>query len=420
MTRGILAEARQLFDSSMRFYNSDGTIKYETNESQFGWQCSDFVIDENVLFCEVINKNVRKASIRDDVKVEVEDSIKFRENLAEACDTKTVENKCQKDIVNTASGKMRFYTSKGTIKHETNESQFGWKCSDFVIDENKSFCEVINNYVRKVSIHSDIEEEVEEDINIRYKEGSLTVYQSKVREYFAETCDTKILDDRATEDVREKKFINIHSAVPSKDQLWELVNANNFESRMLLSVIHNAKFEKLQKSSPTVYSPYKKLTLACELRNCKAVCYLLKDNQNEYSKLVKKVSERNCYVHGENNLLSLMVELTLTDTPYRIEEILIKEDIFKRKRLNNGVNDNQTVTNYPYSRGIIPYFQEDNRVTTDHVGLDYFNKTTCEMHAEIAGIKKGFQVRFICTVASSTAIITGKNIHVLAEIIELI
>lgn len=296
---------------------------------------------------------------------------------------------------------MRFYRSDGTIRRETNDSEFGWRCSEFVIDENVPLYEVTNHCVRKGSVRNDIDENLEDSINLNEEKITITVYKSNVFEHAAETSDQNIQDDTRAEDNCPKEFINIDSVVPSKQQLSDLVDPISFESRMLLSVIHYAKFEKLQDESLTFSSPLKKSS-PCdyEQKKSKAVRYLLKDNQKEYSKLVKKVSGRNGYACSESNLLSLMVELTLTDTPYRMEEVLINKDVFetRRKLLNNGVNDNIVVhcgtTTRRHACGTRCCFKANSRNAKDYVTLDHFSKTTCEMHAEISEIKKGFQVRF--------------------------
>lgn len=268
---------------------------------------------------------------------------------------------------------MRIYRVDGTIKSDSSDFQFGWLCSEIVKEEVVPYPAVKTKERKDVS-----------------GEPNFAVYHTRIPEYVAESAEG-CLEDEDAENDGQIDFVNIDSAVPSKQQLSKLVKPLTLESRMLLSVIHNAKFMQLEKEC---FSPVKKKANSYyENPTSRATLYLLKDNRHIYSKILEKVISKNGDTsYNKNNVLSLMVELTLSDTPYRIEEIVIKKDVSKIQWKDRTIRNNDCYEEIDnrYACGAACYFKYS--VLEDDLKLDHFCKTTCEMHAEISQIKKGYQV----------------------------
>lgn len=80
---------------------------------------------------------------------------------------------------------------------------------------------------------------------------------------------------------------------------------------------------------------------------------------------------------NQNNLLSLMAEMTLTDTPWNIQTASIDSDV---SSCNPDVDECKQKRKTKLPEGC------------KYCIFDYQNEMTCQMHAEIANIKKAFQV----------------------------
>lgn len=135
---------------------------------------------------------------------------------------------------------MIIYESDGSCRKAVGDNGFGWWFSGIIIDENlEDFPELdLKMHLR--------------DTKNKNEGSQAKIYQSTVHEYSG-TTEIESLPSHKPEHklIKNKEkvegFKNINSVVPSKEKLSKLVTPNTYETEILLSVIHFAKYDNLKR-----------------------------------------------------------------------------------------------------------------------------------------------------------------------------
>lgn len=147
---------------------------------------------------------------------------------------------------------MRIYNLDGTFTEDTSDTEFGWMCSDIVIDEGLPNYDQINKETKLNSrlrksmgwskISLDIIDEEREDVSIQK-------YNPKIRiETIYETEDCQSILEGPNISPKKEKFLgDVDIDVPRKEDLIKLINPCNVENKMLLSVIYFSKYKNMMK-----------------------------------------------------------------------------------------------------------------------------------------------------------------------------
>ncbi|KAH1014043.1 hypothetical protein HUJ04_002943 [Dendroctonus ponderosae] len=280
------------FLSTMRYYNLDGTYEDYPLDNKFGWTFENIIIDEACPQLEANNTNLR--------------DISRAERLAARTSNKDLS----------INGLSSISSSK------TNDSDNGYG-SDLRDSYDGLNCES-RKPIKILKVNTDIKEETPRTLTIPPE----TVEGFRCRHCrllgYAENCD-----------------------IPSKEKLMALINPVNPESKALLSVVSYSKYKRLseKETNEKVFRTLNfKTTNASHFishnspsRNespnearCPRLNFLLTESEAENSDKQLASEIRNYHETKEDHMLSLMMELVITD---------LNSSIGDMSELNNLVND---------------------------------------------------------------------------------
>ncbi|CAG9835278.1 unnamed protein product [Diabrotica balteata] len=300
---------------------------------------------------------------------------------------------------------MRIYKSDGSYV-EDNDTEFGWYFYEIMVDESNDRFEEINRETRYIS-------KLKKPLSFTFESIDYTNFEEieerpiekispdiEIESIFdVESCTTEEDDESICEEV-DLEF-------PPKDKLAELIDPCSPETKMLLSVISYSRYKSLMKEETT-----DKLIQKVNVKTTN-FNHFIKDKRTSLSEdMFKEII--TYHATKEDNMMSLMMELILTDVDCQLEDIVdsvepepeeeesangfqIPQFVFETSDLGNSlpsISSNKSETLVDSN-----YLQVSNRANIlSNLGLSDEDKSiqsiceeTFEMHQELADIKKSFQ-----------------------------
>ncbi|XP_060518191.1 uncharacterized protein LOC132696985 [Cylas formicarius] len=235
---------------------------------------------------------------------------------------------------------MRIYREDGSFVENLEDVEFGWFLTNIAIDEGIPGSDQHNENLRKRSRLGPLEETVEEV-------GEEAIIQRLGPSSEAPSMDIKIqtASEAIDYEMNAEGFIECHDPapvnlkVPSKEELMNLINPINTEAKALLSVLSYSKYKSLNEkiTSNEVFKTLNfRTTNSKHLINENGGCitrpefsFMLNDESaDEAEEMYQEI--RNYHARKENNMLSLMVDLIVTDMDSEVGEMT---------ELNNSINE---------------------------------------------------------------------------------
>ncbi|CAH0558311.1 unnamed protein product [Brassicogethes aeneus] len=213
---------------------------------------------------------------------------------------------------------MRVYRVDGTFIDEPNDTRFGWNLDEIIVDESQPNYEERNREYRKLElmrknlVRDRLFDSTDSDTEPDPPEQPIIMHNC-VPKVHSNTTTTSIGLEGSGITNNFINFEDIDSKIPSKEELMNLINPCNVESRMLLAVISFAKYKTLKKEEVFKTRPINQKT-----RNFKLFLNdePTKNFQNELHQEIE-----NYHNTKEENLMSLMMELVLNDIDCKISDI---------------------------------------------------------------------------------------------------
>lgn len=263
----------------MRIYKLDGTF-IETNEDSFGWDLSNIIIDESVPNYEERNRHYRS-----------QEQLKVKQSL-----TKNLSQSMESSM------------------------------SDY--DINKDYTKPKLPSISKRESFSDSSSDSDED----YEEKKAIIIEHNLPKVHSYVKNTEIGIQGSGIENNFIKLENVDSKIPSKEDLIDLINPCNTESKMLLAVMSFAKFKALKNEESFKSRPI------CQTRDFRL---FLNDqpSDNFENELHKEIE--NYHATKEDNMMSLMMELVLNDMNCRISDIA--ESNSNTSDLGNSIPSNSSM-----------------------------------------------------------------------------
>ncbi|KAJ8935228.1 hypothetical protein NQ314_012927 [Rhamnusium bicolor] len=301
---------------------------------------------------------------------------------------------------------MRIYKTDGSFDEYPNDTEFGWYLNEIVVENTSDFKEIEEENVTQSPTISPIEESLLESVYLveaRKPPVIVKKVDPKIKiQPVMDVLDCKMEIEGFSVEKDESKSLlelkNINSTIPSKEKMANLINPCNFETKMLMSIIYFAKYKSLMKHETS-----KELFKSVNYRTSNFK-YLIKET-NIKEEIYKEI--QNYHAMKEDNMLSLMMELILTDLNCNLDDILdvnrpVNEHnnpqfVLETSDLGNSIpsscsskGENSDKSNYPTVL--------DRSSILSSIGLSDEDKSiqslyeeTFEMHSQLARIKKSFQ-----------------------------
>ncbi|KAG5889776.1 hypothetical protein JTB14_036392 [Gonioctena quinquepunctata] len=295
-------------------------------------------------------------------------------------------------------GSMRVYKSDGTFTEDSNDTEFGWYFSEIVIDESQPHFEEINKETRVLSKlrKSLTKENVSETIDIPE--------EIEIAEEVEADSPIRNIKPSFIPDMKKLLFEKLNCASFPKEKLAEIINPCNPETRMLLAVTFFSKYNSLIKEETA-----EELMKTVNLKTTNFKCLLHEEKLNSAEDMYKEIV--NYHATKEDNMLSLMMELILTDVDCEVDDIVtprkpepergpvVPTFVIETSDLGNSIQSSSTSSKCGEQRD---YLQVPNNINRSNIlssiGLEEEDKSiqsfcdeSYEMHFQLAEIKKSFQ-----------------------------
>ncbi|XP_056646633.1 uncharacterized protein LOC130451560 [Diorhabda sublineata] len=288
---------------------------------------------------------------------------------------------------------MRVYKTDGSYV-EDNDSEFGWYFYEIMVDE-------ADERFEKTRLFSKLNKKISENIEsidlINFEDST----SGPVKNINPPIEIEEIIEVESRNRGEDESFKDIDLEFPPKEKLSELINPCNTETKMLLSVVNFPRYRALMKHEAT--------NKLMENLNTKSTNYknLIKDKRTSITEdMVNEIV--NYHATKEDTMMSLMMELILTDVDCSLEDIVeVGEKEKNVSQVPQFVIENyDSVNNLPSirsnkSEGIVRnnYLQLPNRenilsslgLSEEDKSIQSFCEETFEMHQELADIRKSFQ-----------------------------
>ncbi|XP_072389668.1 uncharacterized protein [Diabrotica undecimpunctata] len=327
---------------------------------------------------------------------------------------------------------MRIYKSDGSYV-EDNDTEFGWYFYEIMVDESNDRFEEINRETRYIS-------KLKKPLSFTFESIDYTNFE-EIEERPIEKISPDIeiesifdVESCTTEEEEESICEEVDLEFPPKDKLAELIDPCSPETKMLLAVISYSRYQSLMKED-TTDKLIKKVNVKTTNFN-----HFIKDKRTSLSEdMFKEII--TYHATKEDNMMSLMMELILTDVDCQLEDIVdsvepepeeeesangfqIPQFVFETSDLGKTIilhlfillniyNKQLSCYSLIFHGNSLPsissnksetlvdsnYLQVSNRANIlSNLGLSDEDKSiqsiceeTFEMHQELADIKKSFQ-----------------------------
>lgn len=299
------------------------------------------------------------------------------------------------------------YKSDGSFVDSPNDTEFGWYFTDIVIDESapkfrernkeiKAFSRMYKS-IDKLSVASSsdsIDIDCAEEVEVQESKPNLRV--ELVRDIF--NCEN-VYQSLSTV-LAAEQFRHISS---EKERLANNINPCSIEAKMLLSVVYHAKYKALLKKDAS-----ENLLKTVNYKTTNFKC-LLSDNQSDLSDDIYE-EILNYQATKEDNMLSLMMELILTDTDCNINDLVnesessvpktnpvIPQFVFETSDLGNSIQSSSSSQDENQEKNYLAVSDKSNILSSIGLSEEYksiqsFCEETTEMHQELTNIKRSFRV----------------------------
>ncbi|CAG9862738.1 unnamed protein product [Phyllotreta striolata] len=290
---------------------------------------------------------------------------------------------------------MRVYKSDGSFVEDINDIEFGWFLGDIVIDESVEKFEEINRETRYISKMHKSRPKFCESIDISNVEEPRYI---KIKTVEPNVEVVNIIDTCRNDDLPSSEELarSVDVDFPPKQKLIEMINPYNAETRMLLSVISFAKYKSLMADKTDLMNKV-------NVRTTNYKNLLFERSTSVTEDMIDEIV--NYHANKEDNMMSLMMELILTDVDCDDRDVLQQKpvpQILPQFIITSQTSDlGNSLPNGSSSEGETRnnYLQVSNRsdilnslgLSDEDKSIQSFCDETFEMHQELADIKKSFQ-----------------------------
>lgn len=300
---------------------------------------------------------------------------------------------------------MRVYRSDGSFVDDPNDTEFGWFFKEITIDETildyqqrnydikvssilrKSFKK---NVLNESTDYSDEFENIPVPIQIIIPEVKI----EPVKDYI--NCED--IMNNLSSICSAEEFRNIEN---EKEKLANNMTPCSIEAKMLLCVIHHAKFKSLQKKETS-----EELLKSVNFKSTN-LKFLLSEQKNDFRD--EFFTEKMEHDSKEENIPSLMMDLISTDIDCNVDNLVNINDNLEHKPifprfvidtsdLGNSIPSSSSSRDEKYDKHYLHLSQDKSDILCslglgeEEKSIQFYCEETYEMHKELAVIKRCFKV----------------------------
>lgn len=297
---------------------------------------------------------------------------------------------------------MRVYRSDGSFVDDPDDKEFGWFLKDIVIDEATINYQQRNRDMKMRSFldksqqhkcYSDSDESLEksEIIQVPVEIINPQIAIQPVKDY----VDCEAVMDNLFAICNTDEFMNFEI---EKEKLANNLNPCSVEARMLLCIIHNARFKLLQKKATS-----EELMKSVNFKSTK-LKFILSDQKNDFIEDIINYHETK-----EDSMLSLMMELISSDVHCDVDNLVATNDpaqphsIFPRfvvdtSDLGNSISSSSSSREEKCEKHSLNLSPDKSNILSslglcdEERSIQYYCEETYEMHKELANIRNSFRV----------------------------
>lgn len=300
---------------------------------------------------------------------------------------------------------MRIYHSDGSFVDDPNDTEFGWFFKEITIDETvldyqrRNTDRKMSSFLRKSLKKDFLNESTDNYSEVDNIQVPIEIIIPDIEiEPAKDYINCEDIMNNLSSICSAEEFRNIEN---EKEKLANNMTACSTEAKMLLCVIHHAKFKSLQQRETS-----EELLKSVNFKSTN-LKYLLSEQKNvSNDDLFGDTMEHDT---KEENAPSLMMDLISTDIDCNIDNLVNINDNFEHQPifprfvidtsdLGNSIPSSSSSRDEKYDKHYLQLSQDKSNIlcslglSEEEKSIQIYCEETYEMHKEIAVIKKCFKV----------------------------